>query len=331
MLSCETGFVRRGYAITQPQFTCMQFNFRMMPVLALALVTTFTACKKDGSASDDTNTESKTQAEDQNQVSTQLNAVASEVSLAMESSPSYSGKPQTPPIVICDASVTFDSTSNPRTITITYDGSLICHPGWTRTGSVVVSMAQNVQWKNPGAAITVTYQNVKLTRVMDNKSITINGAHTFTNVSGGLLYNLANLQQIIHTVSSDGLTLKFGDNTLRTWQVARKHVFTYNNGIVLSITGNHTEGNNTSIAEWGTNRFGHAFTTSITQALVIRQDCSFRLTGGEVKHEGVGTATATFGLNVMGNPTGCPGAGFYYMKLSWTGPLGNTYSTILPY
>jgi len=306
-------------------------NFRMMPVLTLALITSFAACKKNDSGSNDNTTESKTHAEDQNQVSTQFNAVASEVSLAIESSPTYSGKPQTPPITICDATVTFDSTSNPRTITITYDGSVLCHPGWTRTGSVVISMPQNVQWKNAGAAITVTYQNVKLTRVVDSKSITINGAQTFTNVSGGLLYNLANLQNITHTVSSNGLSLKFDDNSQRTWQVARKHVFTYNNGIVMTITGNHTEGNNTGIAEWGTNRFGHSFTASITQALVIRQDCSFRLTAGEIKHEGVGTATALFGLNASGVPTGCPGAGFYYMKLSWTGPLGNTYSTILPY
>ena len=304
----------------------MQFNFRMMPVLALALITTFAACKKNESASTDSSMEGKTHAEDQNQVSNQFNAVASEVNLAMEASPSYSGKPEGPVISICDASVTFDSTSNPRTITITYDGSLICHPGWSRTGSIVVSMPQNVQWKNAGAAITVTYHNVKLTRVLDNKSITISGAQTFTNVSGGLLYNLPNLQNITHTVSSNGMSLKFDDNTERTWQVARKHVFTYNNGIVLSITGN-----NNNIAEWGTNRFGHTFTTSITQALTIRQDCSFRLTAGEVKHEGFGTATATFGLNASGNPTGCPGVGVYYMKLSWTGPLGNTYSTILPY
>jgi hypothetical protein len=309
----------------------MQFNFRMMPVLTLALITTFAACKKSDSGSTDNSTEATTHADDQNTVSTQFNQVANEINLALESSPSYSGREQTPPVVICDASVTFDSSSNPRTITINYDGSILCHPGWSRTGSIVLSMPQNVQWKNAGAAITVTYQNVKLKRILDNKSIIINGAQTFTNVSGGLLYNLANLQTITHTVASNSMSIKFDDNTQRTWQVARKHVFTYNNGVVMTITGNHTEGNNNAIAEWGMNRFGHSFTTSTTQPLVIRQDCSFRLTGGEVKHEGFGTATATFGLNVTGNPTGCPGTGLYYMKLSWTGPGGNTFSTILPY
>jgi hypothetical protein len=308
----------------------MQLKLRMMPVMTLALVTIFTACQKNDSNTDNSS-ELKTHANDQNLVSTQFDALANEASLSLESSPSFSGKTQTPPINICDASVTFDSVSNPRTITITYDGSILCHPLWSRTGTVVLSMPQGVRWKDAGATITATYQNVKLTRTADNKSVTINGSHNLTNVSGGLLYNLANLQTITHTLSSNGMTLKFDDNSQRTWQVARKHTFTYNNGIVTTITGNHTNGNNTGIAEWGTNRFGNAFTTSITQPMVIRQDCSFRLTSGEIKHDGFGTGTATFGLNAQGNPTSCPGLGLYYMKLSWTGPGGNTYSTILPY
>ena len=308
----------------------MHLNYRFAPVLALAVITTFTACKKSDS-NPDNSSELKTHANDQNLVSSQFDALSNEASLSIESSPSFSGKLQGPQFTICDATITYDSVSNTRTITITYDGSIVCHPAWSRTGTVVLSMAQGVRWKDAGATITATYQNVKLTRTADNKSVTINGSHTLTNVSGGLLYNLSNLQTITHTLSSNGMSLKFDDNSQRTWQVARKHVFTYNNGIVTTITGNHTNGNNTGIAEWGTNRFGNAFTTSITQPLVIRQDCAFRLTGGEVKHEGFGTGTATFGLDANGNPTACPGLGLYYMKLSWTGPGGNTYSTILPY
>jgi hypothetical protein len=127
------------------------------------------------------------------------------------------------------------------------------------------------------------------------------------------------------------MTITFDDNSQRTWNVARKKVFTYDNGAVLTITGNHTDGNNNQIAEWGTNRFGNAFTTSITQPLVFRQDCLFRLTGGEVKHQGFATATVTFGLDANGAATSCPGTGHYYYKLSWTGPAGNTHNIILPY
>ena len=109
-------------------------------------------------------------------------------------------------------------------------------------------------------------------------------------------------------------------------------MFSFNNGIVLTTTGTHTEGNVSNIAVWGTNRFGNAFTSSITQPLVIKQSCNARLTSGEVKHQTTGfTAIATFGLDSNGNPTDCPGLGNYFYKISWTGPLGNGSSIILPY
>lgn len=307
----------------------MQMNFRLLPVLTLALFTTFTACKKDSKPADST-AELETHADDQSRVSTQIDDVSNDASLAIESSASYSGRMQNPPVVICDATVSYDSTSSPRKLTITYNGAS-CNGTFTRTGSVVVTMPANIHWKDQGAAITVTYQNLKVTRLSDNKSITINGSHTITNVSGGLLFNLSTQQSITHTISSDGMTITFDDGSQRVWKIARRRVFTYNNGLVLSITGDHTDGSKTGIAEWGLNRFGHAFTTSIKEPLVIRQDCAFRLTSGQVEHEGFGTATATFGLDASGNPTSCPGSGHYYFKLTWTGPGGNTASAILPY
>jgi len=206
-----------------------------------------------------------------------------------------------------------------------------CFGTHTRNGVVVISMPAGQHWKDAGAALTITFQNLKIKRLSDNKSVTINGAQTYTNVSGGLLINLPTLTTITHTITSSGLSIKFDDNTERSWQVARKRVFTYDNGINLSITGIHVDGTREHIAEWGVNRFGHAFTTSITEPLVIRQDCNFRLTHGQVKHEGFATATATFGLNEQGIATTCPGAGHYYFKLEWTGLAGNAHSVILPY
>lgn len=307
----------------------MQINFRMLPVFTLALLTTFTACKKDSkpAASD---AELTTQADDQNRVSSQIDIVANDVTAAIESSASFSGRVQNPPAVSCDATVTFDSVSNPRKVTINYNGS--CNGGYTRNGTVMVSMPANLRWKDQGATITLSYQNLKITRKTDSKSITINGSQTITNVSGGLLYNLPNLPSITHTVSSSGMSITFDDNTQRNWQIATRRVFVFNNGvIILTVTGNNTVGANGGIAVWGVNRFGKDFTTSITQPLVIRSDCAFRLTAGEVKHEGFGTATASFGLDAMGNPTPCPATGNYYFKLTWTGSNGKTVSAILPY
>jgi hypothetical protein len=309
----------------------MQINFRLLPVFTLAVFTTFTACKKESKPAPDSTAELAAHADDQNQVSTQIDAVANDISASIESSVAYSGgRIQNPPITVCNVTAVLDSTSSPKKITLTYDG-LNCNNTYSRTGTVVVSMPTNMRWKDQGASVTVTYQNLKITRVADNKSITINGSQTITNATGGLLYNLAIQQSIVHTISSSGMTITFDDNTQRTWQVATRRAFTYDGGIVLTVTGNNTIGDTEGIAEWGVNRFGHEFTTSITQPLVIRQDCAFRLTSGEVKHQGFGTATVTFGLDSGGAPTSCPGNGHYYFKLSWTGPNGATAGIILPY
>jgi len=298
----------------------------------LFLAVSFTACKKETSPSNDNTQEASVQSDDQARFSSEIEAAANDADAAMETSASFSGRysqVQTP--VICDAVLAYDSVSNPRTITITYSGSN-CWGTRTRTGTIILSMAQGVHWKDAGAAITITFQNFKITRVADNKSITINGSQTYTNVSGGLLINLPNLSSVIHTIASSNMSITFDDNTQRTWQVAKQRVFTYNNGVVITSTGTHTDGAVTNIAEWGLNRFGHAFASSTIEPIVVRQDCSFRIVSGEVKHTTpLVTATATFGLDATGVPTSCPGSGHYYFKVVWTGANGNSLTVILPY
>lgn len=299
-------------------------------LLTASLLIAFVACKKDSSSKD--SSDIATHSDDQSRFQTETDEVAKDVNTVLESTPSFTGRFQGVQGVICDADVAVNTTSNPMTITITYSDAANCLGTRKRSGVVVVSMAQGVQWKTAGAAVTVTYQNLKITRLSDNKSITINGSHTYTNVSGGLLINLSSQNTITHTLTSAGMTVTFDNGAQRTWQVAQQRVFTYNGGVILTITGTHTEGNTTGIAEWGTNRFGGSFTTAITQPLVIRQDCNFRLTGGQVKHDiGSANATATFGLDATGAPTSCPGLNFYYCKAVWTGPAGNSLSVIFPY
>jgi hypothetical protein len=258
-----------------------------------------------------------------------VDAVSDDADNALDVTAGFSGRGDQ--IQICNASVVVDTASNPRTITITYNGAN-CQGTRTRTGVVIISMAQGVRWRNPGAIVNVNIQNLRITRISDNKSITINGAHTYTNVSGGLLINLATLGTITHSITSSNMSITFDNASQRTWQVSKQRVFTYNNGIVITTSGTHSEGGVSGIAEWGTNRFGRTFTTAITQPLVVRQDCSFRLTSGRVDHATpVFNANVTFGLDSAGNPTTCPGTGSYYMKIIWTGPGGNPHTIIWPY
>jgi hypothetical protein len=101
---------------------------------------------------------------------------------------------------------------------------------------------------------------------------------------------------------------------------------------VLTITGTHTEGDESGIAEWGTNRLGGTFKTSTVTPVVVKQSCNFRVTGGSVKHSTeLFSAVATFGLNANGESIDCPGTGSYYYKLVWTGQAGGSLSLILPY
>ena len=313
----------------------MKTTLRSLSVFAFSLAVIFTACKKDNSSQQSQTelaTEVQDHADDQTQISSSMDDVANDADLALETSASFTGRLQQDANTasFCGATAVADTTSNPRTITITYSGNN-CQGTAYRTGTVVLSMPKDTKWRNAGATITASFQNLKIKRLADNKSITINGSQNITNVKGGLLRDLPTLQSIVHTISSGNMSITFDDGSQRTWQVSRKREFNYDNGVVLSIRGTGNVGTATNVAEWGANRFGHAFTTSITQPLVFRQDCNGRLTSGEVKHEGFATATVAFGLNASGQPTACPGTGNYYYKLTWTVPNGNTASVILPY
>ncbi len=311
-------------------------TFRSLSALALSITFFLYACRKDHSSqqttNDDVTTEVQGHADDQSRVSGDMDDVANDADASLEGSPSFTGRFQNAMNItgLCGATTVADTTGTTKTITVTYNGNN-CQGTTFRTGSVVISMPREAKWKNAGAAITVTFQGLKIKRLSDNKSITINGTQTITNVSGGLLLQLPNLQNIVHTITSSNMSITFDDGTQRTWQVARKRTFTYSGGVVLTITGIGTSGNLTNVAEWGTNRFGHAFTTSITGPLIFRQDCSGRLTSGEIKHEGFATATVKFGLNANGEVTTCPGTGKYYYRLTWTGPNGNSATALFPY
>jgi hypothetical protein len=169
--------------------------------------------------------------------------------------------------------------------------------------------------------------------VSDGKTIILNGTRTMTNVSGGSLTQLATLSSIVHTVY-DSLSITFADNLVRSWQVSKQRVFIYNNGIVMTTTGTHSDGVNTNVAEWGTNRFGTAFESLITVPKIFRQDCNFRLVSGQnvILRSDSLNSTITYGLDASGNVTSCPGSGNYYLEVIWTFPNGkSTTPIILPY
>ena len=312
----------------------MKTKFLLLATVLLSSSIFFTSCKKekDSALETDYTAETAVHSDDQSRFSGEIDAVANDADLALEVTSGFAGRMQTEDLsVICDANIVIDTVSSPRTITITYNGTN-CPGTRTRTGVVVISMQSGIRWKNAGAVLNVSFQNFKVTRISDNKSITINGTQSYTNVSGGLLVNLGTLGTITHAITSSNMSVTFDDLSQRNWQLARQRVFTYDNGVNITTTGTHTDGNVTGITEWGTNRFGNAFTTAIAEPLIVRQGCNFRLVSGKVQHKtSLYNAAVTFGLDANGNATSCPGSGTYYLKIVWIGPLGNAHTSIHPY
>ncbi|MEP7165555.1 MAG: hypothetical protein ABI741_12720 [Ferruginibacter sp.] len=309
----------------------MKKTLRLLMVAIIAISVTFTSCKKANTDADNS-AELTTHSDDQARFDNETDASINDENAAIESYGAFTGRPQNVLTLPCDATVVLDSTPILRRITITYNGTN-CGGNRLRTGVVVLTMPLGQHWRDQGAVLTTNITNLKITRISDNKSITINGVHLITNVTGGRLIELGlpGATAIVHTITSPGMSVTFDNGTQRTWQVSKQRTFTYNNGIVITTIGTHTDGNITGIAEWGTNRFGNAFVTSITAPMVIRQDCGFRLVSGQVTHQRLlATVVVTFGLDAAGNPTSCP-AGVYYFKLVWTGANGIVRTVILPY
>jgi hypothetical protein len=315
----------------------MKKQLTLMSVAILSAGLFFASCKKESSTTDNTDnaTELQMQSDDESRFSNESDFADDDANAALETfGGSYAGmRPLNPLPWRCDATVTVDTTSNPRTITVTYNGDTCIGGRRSRTGNVVLSFTPGFRWGVAGSSYTVTYQSLRITRLRDNKSITINGAKTFTNVSGGRLTQLASsTTPIVHTITSDGMSVTFDDGRQRTWKVAKQRSFTYNDGIVISVTGIAPAAVGTGVATWGENRFGREFKNAILEPLVVKQSCDFRLVSGKTQHTGfMVTSSVTYGLNAAGDPvTGCPDGPFYY-KVVWTGRNGQTYTFIGPY
>jgi len=128
------------------------------------------SCKKSDTKEKDFNTEASVQSDDQNQFSNQLDAVANETNVFLETTGTLAYRGQEMQDLVCNATAVADSSGSARTITITYNGA-DCMGYFNRTGTVTVTIPAGVHWKNAGAAITVNYTNLVVTRVQITKAL----------------------------------------------------------------------------------------------------------------------------------------------------------------
>ncbi|MBS1662624.1 MAG: hypothetical protein JST68_16395 [Bacteroidetes bacterium] len=320
-------------------------------VIVSALTSMMFACKKSATdtSANMSDADLQTQSDDQTRVSNETDAAFDDVNLAMNDQATVTGSSDAPAVrygvavtgvdtvkksPVCEAIVTIDTTNAIHKLQIIYNGKGGCGINRKRTGTITVTIPAGVRWKDKGAQITVAF-DLTITRNSDNKTIKLTGTHVYTNVTGGNVFalNANSTTPIIHTVTSDNMAITFDNGTQRTWHIARQRSYSYSSGLVVALSGTHTEGTTSNISEWGTNRFGNSFTTTIDQPLTVKQSCGFQLTSGmSTLTNSVGKTSITFGLDATGNATSCPINGaVYYFKLVFTGNAGRSYTFILPY
>jgi len=238
---------------------------------------------------------------------------------------------------VCNMTVDTSLASQGK-ITLNYTGN-DCLNLTSRTGSIVIQLPYNgttvTTWTTMGAKAILTFNNYKVTRLSDNKSMTFNGFHSIKNVTGGGLIQLALGTTIVHQIRAN-MVVTFDDGTTRTWLVAKTRTFTNTNALGLVkniIAGDTTFGSYVHAAVWGTNRLGQPFTVDMPTAFsynMTGSTCLYRpLTGVIINYTTLYTFTITYGVDVNGAPVtfGCP---FGY-KFSWVDNNGTNQQVVLPY
>ena len=220
----------------------------------------------------------------------------------------------------CNA--TIDSTNvvnDTITYYITYHG-LNCPETLYRTGKVEVKKHVGTHWYMPGATVLVKIINLQVTRVATQKTIVINGVKTHKNVTGGLLIQLGyGINTIVHKTWGF-MTVNFDDGTNRTWNIARRCVYTGTLGqFVIGVDGFGQVGEYTNLVTWGVARNGDQFYISVPQPVHYRQVCNFNPCNGiqsiDIPSADKG-ATLTFGYDSNNQPVVPPACPTKY-RVDW--------------
>ncbi len=208
--------------------------------------------------------------------------------------------------------VTIDSTNvvnDTITYYITYHG-LNCPETLYRTGQVEIKKHFGTHWYDPGATVLVKIINLQVTKVSTQKTIVINGVKTHKNVTGGLLVQLGyGINHIVHKTFGF-MTVNFEDGTNRTWNIARRCVYTGTLGqFVIGVDGFGHVGEYTNLVTWGVARNGDQFFISTTQPVHYVQICNFNPVNG-IKSIDIPSAdkgaTLTFGYDSNNQPVAPP-------------------------
>jgi hypothetical protein len=189
-----------------------------------------------------------------------------------------------------------------------------------RTGKVEIKKHVGTHWFQQGATVIIKHINFSITKMKNQKMITLNGVKVYQNVSGGLIWQLGTeLNTIVHRTWGY-VNISFSDGTTKTWHIARQNTFSGSLPDNLSLTsdGFGTADGYENLVAWGINRHGENFYTQIVQPVTRCQNCDWDPLAGIKKHSipaDSKSATLTFGYDENNQPVvnECPSK----YKLDW--------------
>ena len=152
--------------------------------------------------------------------------------------------------------ITFDTASDARTITIDYGTGCTCWDGRTRSGQIIIS------WTGPyvqtGSSFYLTSNNyyVNNNKFAIHKSVVNSGV----NAQGQPYFNVTESDTL--TLDSTGQTITWLSNRVRTWTAG------YTTPYVLLDDEYAISGSG-----GGTDRDGDAYTCTITNPLIVKFGC----------------------------------------------------------
>ena len=219
--------------------------------------------------------------EDNQNVQSNTDGAVSDANIAVSNNNLLAGKTMSAAQIaatsICGATVD-TSLRAQGIVTINYDGVTACN-NRKRSGSIKVTLVDYVngkRWKDVGAVLQLDYTAYKVTRVSDSKSLTFDGTHTITNVTGGnwVLLVFALQPSLAVTVTGTNLDVTFDDGNHSTWNINRKYTYTYANAVLTCKgEGLGSQDGLSNLENWGTTREGDNFTSQVSTPIIWNSSC----------------------------------------------------------
>lgn len=272
--------------------------------------------------------------DDQNLVFTEIIAIAMDAYKALDTVTKNTSGTEVNNVAVCGGTISWNTKKTPLIGTITYDGNN-CDGSKLRTGTITISFPGSSSWHETYGATTLTFNDLKIKRLRDSKTIVLGGTQFFESARYGTLEQLPSSKVPMHLLGGPDLTVLFDNGEKRAWSISANLQYRYDQGIVMSVLDagliKPTIANISNVSVRGINRFGGTFATEMG-GTKYSQKCNYRLTSGLERFviDSAYAGFANFGLDSTGVLATCPQQFFYKLNAYDTAEK-NHRSIITPY